>query len=167
MMSDIITFLASIFTLENITLVLSLFGSAGTAWTIIQSRRKIMVIADKVEIKNKRVTMNLQIVNQSRLAIVVTDVSWILPNQTVSCTKKRFVDFQDGGTTRNAVPYQHTEYTQPFPLEIHGLGGIPATLRFEFPEGALPSLSTPLTLKISTNRGPVTVSLPPQSQKNN
>ena len=167
-MNQLLNILEKIFSAQNITFALSLFGSAGTAWAIIQNRKKLKVILDKAEINYnaKRITLHLQIVNCSRLSIAVTDAAWILPTKTVSCTKERFEDFERHGIANNMQKYHYAEYTQPFPLQILGLGGIPATLRFEFQEGALPQLSTPLTLQISTNRGRVKVSLPPPPQTN-
>ena len=156
-----IDFLKSVFTQENITFALSVFGSVGTVWAIVQSRRKMDLIANGVTISGTRVTIDAQVVNRSRLSVCVTDVVWTLEKKPIYCNKGRYISFQESVRMKNADMHHYVEYSQPFPLQISGLGGVSASLRFEMPEGSSADFAKPQSFQIQTNRGVIKVSLLP------
>lgn len=151
--------LKSIFSQQNITFALSVFGSLGTVWAILQRRRKIKLIIDKTSKKENRIALEAQILNCSHLSVCVTDVVWISKTKNVHCDKDRHISFQGSHRMKNADMHHYVEYTQPFPLQIVELGGVSASLLFVFPEDMQVDFSKPQTFQILTNRGSIKVSL--------
>ena len=147
------------FTLENITLFLSIFGSLGTVWNIVKSRRKLMFDVKQMGIVNGDLVIFSQVINQSNLSISIYDVSLRLGNQYIFCEK----DLRSVGSFRhtvgNVLMRDHHQYTPEFPIVIGGFGGSISNLLFELPQGTSIDLSKPLILRVSTSRGPITVSL--------
>ena len=91
-MNQIISILNSfkeIITFENITFLLGLIGSAGTAWQVIQSRRKIHLSLPYFGYSADRqlALAYIQFDNLSNSAISITDISIVINGITYPCDK--------------------------------------------------------------------------------
>lgn len=147
-------YLKSLFTFENLTFLLGLIGSLGTTWTFIQSRKNIEFSIIKGGMKNNELIIFVQIINKSHLGIAISDVSLFLDGIIYPCQKERRICLSFAHERRQQVLLQDF-YTEPFPLQLVGLGGTSAYLVFELPPDACIDFSKPQTLRISTNRGKV------------
>ena len=91
-MNQIISILNSIkeiITLENITFLLGLIGSVGTAWQVIQSRRKIRLSLPYFgySAEKQLALAYIQFDNLSNSAVSITDVSIVINGITYPCNK--------------------------------------------------------------------------------
>ena len=94
-MNQIISILNSfkeIITFENITFLLGLIGSAGTAWQVIQSRRKIHLSLPYFGYSADRqlALAYIQFDNLSNSAISITDISIVINGITYPCDKSGY-----------------------------------------------------------------------------
>lgn len=148
-----------IFSRDNITLCLSVFGSLGTLWAVIQNRKKISIVIDKEMRNEQSIAFDVQIVNESRMSIAITDISLIMSKtHLISCNKDRLVAHEKSIVRAGKILDSDIVYTAPFPLQLVGLGGLSTSLRFDIPKDACTEASTPLSLRVSTNRGQIKVS---------
>ena len=143
-------------TLENDSFVLGLIGSVGTVWNLFQSRKKIEFIPIDFKLKNENeLIVHFEIINHSRLAISITNISYVYSGVHYSCSKGRAIGesiFHERMQVKNLADF----YTQPFPLQLVGLGGTSEYIRFELPKEIHPDFSKPQTFQVSANRGKAT-----------
>lgn len=143
--------------LTLVSLALGLFGSVGTICTFLRSRRKISI--ESINVSYRDVAENryaclaeLQVVNQSSLAITVTDVEATFSGVSLSCEK-----------ISSVVPecFSRTSArTTQFPIQLQSYGGDHVFLYWNIPQGipVRPDALLPLTL--STSRGRVKINSP-------
>lgn len=157
-MNQIISILNSvkeIVTFENITFLLGLIGSVGTAWQVIQSRRKIRLSlpyfgysADK-----QLALAYIQFDNLSNSAVSITDVSIVINGITYPCNKLPTIvassDRKIGGKTVSS----DSLYNMSLPVCLSGYGGSSGYFVFQIPLESVPPDSTHRTFLISTSRG--------------
>lgn len=146
--------LSKIFTIDNITLALATFGSAGTAWNIIQNKKRIELIHEKTFFNKESGTLavELQFINKSRLPIAITDVCFLLDKKPISCEKEPRIAFSNAHQRFGEVLIKDF-YTQSFPLQLGSLGGTSTVLVFELPPKTDIDFSTEKTFQVSSNRG--------------
>lgn len=86
-MNDFTNNLQSLFTRENITLAIALFGAFGTALNgilgFIRSRKKISIQIIKICRLNKFIVAYIVILNHSRLPISINDISIIINQKNI------------------------------------------------------------------------------------
>lgn len=145
------------FTFQNLSFVLGLIGSLGTAWSILQNRKKIKLVILRADFDSaQRYIIHMQFLNLSRLPIAISDVCLQLNGVLYPCEKEPYIVSSSTHKRLGQVLIRDF-YTQPFPLQLGGLGGMSSYLAFELPPDTYINPSTPLTLQISSNRGKVLV----------
>ena len=145
-----------IITFENVSFMLGLIGSAGTVWNLFQSRKKIEFIPIGFKLKdNNELIVHFEIINHSRVAISIVNISYVYSGTHYSCLKGRAIGesiYHERMQLKNLTDF----YTQPFPLQLVGLGGTSEYIRFELPTEIHPDFSKPQTFQVSANRGRAT-----------
>lgn len=95
----------------------------------------------------------IPIINHSRIAISIVNISY--SGTHYSCLKGRAIGesiYHERMQLKNLTDF----YTQPFPLQLVGLGGTSEYIRFELPTEIHPDFSKPQTFQVSANRGRAT-----------
>ena len=148
-----IDFLTIIFTKENITFALALFGSAGTAYTLFSQRRKFSISIHYYSYKNRSLIIYASFTNSSHLPVSISNVSIVVDNVCYPCVY---------------VPTKVVEYTHrvgkeivgkkeimsiQFPVSLLALAGSSGYLYFDTLPDTYPDDSTEVTLEVSTSRG--------------
>lgn len=145
-----------IITFENISFVLGLIGSAGTAWQVLKSRKNIdLFIANYAErtVSGKNyLIIHTLFSNKSNAGISVFDVSIKINGIYYPCVKEPQLAVSSAHQRLGQVLIQDF-YSPFFPLQMAGLGGTYAYLAFELEKDIHPDFSKPLILRVSTNRG--------------
>lgn len=156
---DQITFLHSVktvFTFENISFALGLIGTAGTAWQILKSRRKLRVRLPYLGYNSEKESAlaYIQFDNLSNSAISITDVSIVINGITYPCDKlPTTVAYFDRRIGQKTVS-SNSLYNMPLPACLSGYGGSSGYFVFQIPSESVPPDSTHRMFLISTNRGP-------------
>lgn len=155
-MENLATNQQSIFTRENITLAIALFGAIGTAisgiLSFFRSRKKISIQIIKISRLEKFMIAYIAMQNKSRLPISINDISIIINkrkytgNSVPPLTLEYVIDSLDTPATR-----KHT--TIQFPVNLGPLSGASGYICLDVPSDVSQKLSTPLTFEVSTNRG--------------
>nr|DAG18119.1 MAG TPA: hypothetical protein [Caudoviricetes sp.] len=157
-MNPIISILNSvkeIVTFENITFLLGLIGSVGTAWQVIQSRRKIRLSLPYFgySAEKQLALAYIQFDNLSNSAVSITDVSIVINGITYPCNKLPTIvaslDRKIGGKTISS----DILYNMSLPVCLSGYGGSSGYFVFQIPLESVPPDSTHRTFLISTSRG--------------
>ena len=151
---NIIDFANKMLAKGNITFAFALFGSIGTAWNILQSRRRLCVKLSYFGYnKEKCIALaNMQFTNKSRLAVSITDVHVNINGNFYPCKKHPVL----AGSTRHEWGGNVSVkdfYSIQFPLSMLALGGTGGYIVFDIPQGVDIPLSMPMTFLISANRG--------------
>lgn len=152
--------LSTIFTRENITLLLSIFGSAGTAFTMIYNflinRKKIQmkVVGHKFG-DTKTLVIYASFCNKSRLPISITEISIKVDDIYIPCVDPPIVAFEETIKTNGVVTSHHEYMTLALPINLGSLSGTSGYVCFEFPATFFPPDATQLKFSINSNRGKV------------
>lgn len=146
----------SLFSRENITLFLSIFGALGSAsawiYTFIKSRKRFNVKINGYNLTPHGVLFHIQFINNSTLPLSITDIS-------IYCNKeyhaKRIPEKVLEKTLRVGKEVRsHKEfYSMSFPINLPSLAGESGYVLFSSGEENFPQLSNDVTLIIRTNRG--------------
>ncbi len=141
-----------LFTRENITLAIAIFGALGTLLTwffnFIHSRKNIDLRIIKISKFENQLTMYLSIQNKSRIPISINSISLLSDGVYYPCDIISHPAF--------TVSYQNNctdIFTIPFPVNLGSLTGTSGYIEFDISSKVLKPLSTPLTVQVSTNRG--------------
>lgn len=152
-MNAIFNFMQELFTRENVTFAIAVFGAVGTAKSIFQSRKKVEFIPLGYTLNEDHdLIVHFEIINHSTTAISIVNISYIYDGKHYSCSKERAIA-ESIYHERRHVPALKDFYTQPFPLQLVGLGGTSEYIRFELPPEIHPDFSKPQTFQVSANRG--------------
>ena len=153
-LQNVLDFLGNYITLQNLTFILGLIGSIGTATNVINSRKNL-----KLKLRfwgtnqNKKISLAyVQFENKSNSPILITDVDLVIGNSSYPCQKLPTI----AETSMHKIGKElsiHDFYNLPFPIQLVGLGGTSGYLVFDIPQCAELSLSNPVLLRVSTNRG--------------
>lgn len=152
--------LISLFTRDNITLALSLFGSFGTAFLmvhnfIINRKNLNMRIVGHRCADKKSLLLYVAFENKSRLPISVTGISVMINEVWYSCIEPPVVALEETFRTGITVTSRHEYKSLSLPISISSLGGISGYVYFEFPEADFRPDATHLKFLINSNRGKV------------
>lgn len=155
-LQTVIAFLLKYITFDNFVALLAVIGSAGTAWNILKSRKNIKIIplGHKLDDNNDFI-LHFQLINKSHLPIAITELSLKI-NGVYYPSYKGHLIAASNVHERLGQTLIKDFYTQPFPLQLVGLGGISSYTVFELPKDIRPDFSKPLTFQVSTNRGKAT-----------
>lgn len=147
----------NLLTRENITLVLSIFGSVGTLTTwfvsFIKNRKKFSIIVNGYRFDSQGLLLYVQIINRSYLSLSISDISIKLSNQIIY-TDKIPVKVLETTIRKGLEVIEHkADYSMSFPVQLSPLGGCSGYLNFSF-EKDIPQLpSNTVTAVIHSNRG--------------
>ena len=153
-MNPIISILNSvkeIVTFENITFLLGLIGSVGTAWQVIQSRRKIRLSLPYFGYSaEKQLALAY---NLSNSAVSITDISIVINGNIYPCDKLPTTVASFERKIGGKAVSSNSLYNVPLPICLSGYGGSSGYFVFQIPLESAPPASTRQTLLISTSRG--------------
>lgn len=149
----------TLFTRNNITLFLSIFGSVGTlaSWlfTLAKNRKNlnIQIVGRRFSDDANSLLLYAMFENKSRLPILITGISVQLDSIWYSCEKIPLTTFTETTKCKGEILSHHEYQSLPLPIFITSLGGTSGYVYFAFPESSLPPDATHLNFLISTNRG--------------
>lgn len=144
-----------IITFENVSFILGLIGSAGTAWQLFQSRRNLHLSLPYFGYSPEKqlALAYIQFDNLSNSVISITDVSIVINGITYPCNKLPTIvassDRKIGGKTVSS----DSLYNMSLPVCLSGYGGSSGYFVFQIPLESVPPDSTRRTFLISTSRG--------------
>lgn len=154
------TFASSLFSKENITFALSIFGSLGTAFTMIHTfltnrKRLQMKIIGHIFGDTKMLIVYAAFENKSRLPISITDISVKIGDIYFPCVQPPIVACEE--TERvNGMITSHRECTSlAIPINVASLNRTSGYICFEFPPNAFQPDATELIFSVVSNRGKV------------
>lgn len=145
-----------IFSKENITLLLSILGTIGSAsawiYTIAKSRKRF-----KIEINGYRpdphgMLLHIQLINKSTLPLSINDIA-IHSDKEYSAGHIPQKVLEITNRTGDEIKSHKEYYSMPFPINLPSLCGTSGYLYFSSGEKTFPQLSNDMTLIIRTNRG--------------
>lgn len=144
-----------IVTFENITFLLGLIGSVGTAWQVIQSRRKIRLSLPYFgySAEKQLALAYIQFDNLSNSAISITDVSIVINGITYPCNKLPTIVASSNRKIGEKTVSSSSLYNMSLPVCLSGYGGSSGYFVFQIPLESAPSGSTHQRFLISTSRG--------------
>lgn len=155
-MDDIANFLQTVFTRDNITLAIALFGALGTAISgisnFIHSRKRFSLQIIKMFHSEEFMVAYIAIQNESRLPISVNDISIIIGKEeyTGNSVPPRSLRLIDPTTD---IPTDREHFTIQFPLNLGALAGASGYICLDVPEEVSQKLPTHLIFRVATNRG--------------
>jgi hypothetical protein len=157
-MNPIISILNSvkeIVTFENITFLLGLIGSVGTAWQVIQSRRKIRLSLPYFgySAEKQLALAYIQFDNLSNSAVSITDISIVINGNIYPCDKLPTIVASSNRKIGGKTVSSGSLYNMSLPVCLSGYGGSSGYFVFQIPLESAPSDSTHQRFLISTSRG--------------
>ena len=157
---NIIQFISSLLTKENITFVLSIFGSIGTFFTLMHTlliNRKLihMKICGHIFGDTKMLIIYASFENMSRLPISITDVCVKIDDILYPCVQPPIVAYEETKKVKGVVVSHREQMSLSMPINLSSLGGSSGYICFEFPPNAFLSDSTELNFLVFSNRGKV------------
>lgn len=142
-----------IFTKDNITFVLAVFGSLGTAYTLLSQKRKFSVSIHYYSYKNKALLMYVSFTNHSHLPISISNVSVVIDNVCYPCVyvPTKVLDYTH--RIGKEIVGQKEIMSIQFPISLLALAGSSGYLYFDTLPDTYPDAPTELILEVSTSRG--------------
>lgn len=158
-MKNIQQFLLSFFTKENITLIIAVFGALGTIvnWILnfYHTRKNIDIKIIKISHMNHSLLTFITIQNKSRLPISINCITAQIEGHSYSGFAVPPYNLKIKETTENGITGIKEYQSIPFPINLGSLSGTSGYIFFDTLKYDAGSLSTPLTVLVSTNRGNV------------
>lgn len=155
-MENLTTNQQSIFTRENITLAIALFGAIGTALSGIlnffHSRKRISIQIIKICRLKDFIIAYIAIQNKSRLPISINDISLIINKEKYTGNSVPPHSLRHTNSTTD-IPTDREHFTMQFPVNLGALAGASGYIRLDVPEEVSQTLSTHLIFQVATNRG--------------
>lgn len=146
-----------IFTRDNITLALSIFGSVGTliSWLylLVRQMKNIDIRVIEHNFTEQSILVYLLFENKSRLPIAITDIVLVQDSKTIHCEPIPTLAFQATKRVNNEIVEQIRDYTLGLPIQLETLGAKSGYVYFEVPPTGQQISSKSLTVQICTNRG--------------
>ena len=149
-----------LFTKENITFALSIFGSLGTLFTLIHTffinRINLqMTISGHLFGDTKMLVIYASFVNKSRLPISITDISVKIGDIYYPCVQPPIVTLKETEKVNDVIISHKETNSLSMPINVASLSGSSGYICFEFPEVAFRPDATDLIFSVSSNRGKV------------
>ena len=144
-----------IITFENVSFMLGLIGSAGTAWQLFQSRRNLHLSLPYFGYSQEKqlALAYIQFDNLSNSAISITDVSIVINGITYPCNKLPTIVASSNRKIGGKTVSSSSLYNMSLPVCLSGYGGSSGYFVFQIPLESAPSDSTHQRFLISTSRG--------------
>lgn len=152
---------SKLLTRENITLVLSTFGSIGTLITIIttfvvnRKNLKIRITETFYLTDPQRLYIKFLFENRSRLPISITSILLSFNTQKIKPTKRTYCIHDYKNSEGKEIVDRIFTYNSQLPITVAALDATRGYMLFDIPQEALRTLTTPLTCLIYSTRPPV------------
>lgn len=149
----------TLFTRNNITLFLSIFGSVGTLITFISSyltkrkNLKIKLVSCTYRKDLGWLVFVIAFENHSHLPIAITAISAVLNNQTIKAMPHPHPVGDFVYRNGNNILDTKVEYNLKLPADIQQLSALSGYVLFELLPEEIENLSTPVTLAVRSTRG--------------
>lgn len=146
-------FINKICTRDNLTLILSVFGTLGTLCTLFSKRRNFSISAHYYNYKNESLLMYVAFTNKSQLPITITNVSLVIDSVCYPCAyvPTKVIDYTHR-IGKEIVSHKELMSIQ-FPISLAALAGTSGYLYFDTLPSNYPNTPSELTLEVSTSRG--------------
>lgn len=151
--------LLSLFSRDNITLAIALFGAFGTILTIYRNRfaLKLTYRSQLVPPSSKLGIMwfDLLIENQSNLPVSVSRILISIGNVSGEFLHEKYYVTSQKCSSDNNSTITNSIYTVPLPVKIEGLGAIGGYFKLQLPEYISESqlIKSEVKITLVTNRG--------------
>lgn len=143
-------------TRDNVTFILALIGSIGTAYSVIMTFywHRISIDFDIVEYcpSKDALVAYMSFTNNSRLPISITDVRIWCDCIPYSCTHTPEIVKIVTRTLGKDKTFQEAIHSLPLPINLPSLSGTSGFLYFQIPQGTFECDAKTLTVELSTNR---------------
>ncbi len=146
-------FVYKIFTKDNITFALAVFGSLGTAYTLFAQKRKFSASIHYYNYQNRALVIYVSFTNNSHLPISISNVSLVIDNICYPCV---YVPTKVLDYTRRIgkeVICRKEIMSIQFPISLLALAGSSGYVYFDTLPDNYPDDATELILEVSTSRG--------------
>lgn len=151
--------LFKLFTKENITFALAVFGSVGTLISAIASfihrHKKLSIHISKLYFDHTSIWLYCIFENKSQLPISINSLSVQIKNIFIHTSQipQKVLEITD--RSGNTITNRREFYSISFPIFLPALGGTAGYVYFDIPEERLEILPTELFFQAGTNRGMV------------
>lgn len=149
--------LRALFTQDNITLALSIFGSIGTVGTwlynYIKTRKSFTFELNGYRLNPKGLLLHVQFVNKSTLSLSINEIAIKHNDIEYPCTKIPQKVLETTHKIGKEIVDHKVEYSMEFPINLPALCGSSGYLYFSSDSENFPQLSTEVTVIIRSNRG--------------
>ena len=147
----------ALFTRENITLALSLFGALGTAGTWIynyfKARKNFSLEIIKYLSTEMGLLLFVQFTNKSSLPISISEIAVDTSSGQFICEKYPLRVFETTRRSGKEIISHEEKFSIDFPINLPAFCGTSGYLYFSSETETFPPVSTQVTLIIRTNRG--------------
>lgn len=147
----------SVFTMDNITLALSIFGSVGTVLTWVvgffKNRKRFTIEINGYFVSHLGLLLHIQFVNKSAVPLAINEIAALINGNEYICEKIP-QEVLEVSKKRGSTITSHREYfSMDFPINLASLCGTSGYLYFSSEQEKFPDVSNEITLIIRTNRG--------------
>lgn len=156
-LQEVLNQFTNFFNRDNITLALSIFGSAGTLisaiLSFIRSRKRISITVPKLYRNDSSIWLYVLIENNSRLPISVNSISMRFNDELFYASQISQKILEVTQRTGNTITDKKEYFSIQFPISLPALSGTSGYLYFEIPATFFENSSTQLCFQVGTNRG--------------
>lgn len=149
--------LKELFTRDNITLALSIFGSIGTICTwlynYIKIRKSFTIELNGYRFNPKGLLLHVQFVNKSTLSLSINEIAIKHNEIEYPCSKIPQKVLETTHKVGKEIVSHKEYYSLEFPINLPPLCGASGYLYFSSDSENFPKLSTETTVIIRSNRG--------------
>lgn len=150
---------SNIFTKENITFSLAVFGSIGTLISAIISfihrRKKLSIHISKLYFDHTSIWLYCIFENKSQLPISINSLAVQIRNSFIYTSQIPQKVFEVTDRSGNTITSKREFYSIAFPISLPALSGTAGYVYFDIPGERLETLPTELFFQAGTNRGMV------------
>lgn len=149
----IIELFHKLLTKENITFALSVFGSLGTAYTLLSQRKKISGSIHYYRYENKGLVLYMSFTNHSHQPISISNVAIVHDSVCYPCVYVPTKVYDSKDWIKNELISHKEIFSISFPISLTSLAGSSGYLYFDTLPDNFPTSPKALTFEVSTSRG--------------
>lgn len=154
---NVLDMMHTLFTKENVTLFLSIFGALGTLCTwiyqLIKSRKNFEIEINGYLCTAKGLLLYVQFINKSALPLSIKEICILFNNKEYVCNKIPQQVLERTSKIGGKIQSHHEYFSMEFPINLDALCGASGYLYFSSDQENFPHISNEVTLIIRTNRG--------------
>ncbi len=149
--------LKALFTRNNITLALSIFGAIGTVGTwiynYIKTRKSFTIELNGYRFNPNGLLLHVQFVNKSTLSLSINEIAIKHNENEYPCSKIPQKVLETTKRIGKEIVDHKEYYSLEFPINLPALCGTSGYLYFSSDSENFPQISTEVTVIIRSNRG--------------